>query len=132
MSVEREFETGMDEFFKAASGNNYNNMKRTFDAHQDLDFERARGNNYGAEAIRSEERKSASERDKIANQALQNAVETANMVSKQAVRHSDVAIDRQWNVDEQGYTASAIISALKPTLESVVAQILSGMTKDKD
>jgi hypothetical protein len=40
-------------------------------------------------------------RQNIANQALQNAVETANMVGKQAVRHGDIAIDRQWNVDEQ-------------------------------
>lgn len=40
------------------------------------------------------------ERNKITTQALQNAVETANMVSKQAVRHGDLAIDRQWNVDE--------------------------------
>jgi hypothetical protein len=33
-------------------------------------------------------------------QALQNAVETANMVGKRAVHHSDVAVDRIWNVDE--------------------------------
>ena len=38
--------------------------------------------------------------DNLATQALQNAVETANMVAKQAVRHSDLAIDRQWNVNE--------------------------------
>jgi hypothetical protein len=31
--------------------------------------------------------------------ALMNAVGTADMVAKQAVRHSDIAIDRQWNGD---------------------------------
>jgi hypothetical protein len=35
--------------------------------------------------------------NQIASQALQNAVETANLVSKQAVRHGDIAIDGQWN-----------------------------------
>ena len=48
----------------------------------------------------------------MANQALQNAIETANLVGKQAVRHTDLAIDRQWNVDEQGYTADDIIKGL--------------------
>jgi hypothetical protein len=33
----------------------------------------------------------------VALRALSNAVETDNMVSKQAVRHGDLAIDRQWN-----------------------------------
>jgi hypothetical protein len=54
----------------------------------------------------------------VANQALQNAVETANMVGKQAVRHGDVAIDRQWNVDEQGFTVQGF----------TVAEILRGET----
>ena len=47
----------------------------------------------------------------LATQALQNSIETANMVSKQAVRHSDIAIDRQWNVDEQGYQVESILRA---------------------
>ena len=46
----------------------------------------------------------------LATQALQNAIETANMVSKQAVRHSDIAIDRQWNVNETDYAASTILN----------------------
>jgi hypothetical protein len=33
----------------------------------------------------------------IGLRALSNAVETGNMVSKQAVRHGDLAIGRQWN-----------------------------------
>ncbi len=46
-------------------------------------------------------------------QALQNSVETANMVSKQAVRHADLAVDRQWNVDEQGYQVADILNDSK-------------------
>jgi len=70
------------------------------------------------------------QRQNIANQALQNAVETANMVSKQAVRHSDLAIDRQWNVDEQGYTAEQIlgapyVDAIKAAVAAAVAEALS-------
>jgi len=36
----------------------------------------------------------------IALQALQNAVTTSDMVAKQTTRHHDIAIDRQWNLDE--------------------------------
>lgn len=37
----------------------------------------------------------------IAEQSLQNAVETANMVGKQAVRHSDISCDKTWNKEEK-------------------------------
>jgi hypothetical protein len=59
----------------------------------------------------------------VANQALQNAVETANMVGKQAVRHGDVAIDRQWNVDEQGFTVAEILRG--ETFKDAVAAAVS-------
>ena len=123
VQTERSFEVGMDEFFKAASANSYNNMKRTYDDYQDLDLARARADIYGVEMARIEERKSSAERDKIATQALQNAVETANMVAKQAVRHGDLSIDRQWNVDEvstltakSGIQADAMIVMLAEAL----------------
>lgn len=75
----------MDEFFKAASGNLYNNMKLTYD-----------------QAL-----KHCVNVDNVALQALQNAVvvanklamnsaETDNMIAKQAVAHRDVAIDSTW------------------------------------
>lgn len=56
-------------------------------------------------------------RQVIANQALQNAVETANIVGKQCVRHGDVAIDRQWNLDEQGLVAAAAAAAVAATIQ---------------
>jgi len=59
----------------------------------------------------------------IAEQVLQNAVETANMLGKQAVRHGDIAIDRQWNVDEQGYQVADILrdQTFKDAIAAAVA-----------
>ncbi len=100
--AEREFETGTDESFKnanATGGATHNenqrvtfaNIKRTYDIYQDLDVQAAR------QALTEQTRL-----NQIAAQALQNAVETANMVGKQAVRHGDIAIDGQWNPVQQG------------------------------
>ena len=100
--AEREFETGTDESFKNANATGsathnenqrvtYANIKRTYDVYQDLDIQAAR------QALVEQTRL-----NQIASQALQNAVETANLVSKQAVRHGDIAIDAQWNPVQQG------------------------------
>jgi hypothetical protein len=100
--AEREFETGTDESFKNTSATSgaahsenqrvtFANIKRTFDVYQDLDIQAAR------QALTEQTRL-----NQIASQALQNAVETANLVSKQAVRHGDIAIDGQWNPVQQG------------------------------
>jgi len=56
--------------------------------------------------------------DNISVQALQNAVETSNMVGKQAVRHGDLAIDRQWNIDEQAAFVKEIIN--DPAIEDAI------------
>lgn len=80
------------------------NAKRTYDAYQDLDLANAR-------AIQN-----------VAVQALQNAVETANMVGKQAVkhtadtdaqkvRHADIAIENQWESSTE-VSGEAVIAAL--------------------
>ena len=93
---EREFETGTDESFKNANATGseahnenqrvtYANIKRTYDVYQDLDIQAAR------QSLVEQTRL-----NQIASQALQNAVETANMVGKQAIRHSDVAADALW------------------------------------
>lgn len=76
------------------------NTKRTYDMHQTYDHEsmiRARAD---WEDNRTSRARQAEDLHNLKMQTLQNAVETANMVGKQAVRHSDLAIDRQWNVDE--------------------------------
>jgi hypothetical protein len=87
------------------------NIKRTYDAYQDLDLNHARTVN------------------QLTAQCLQNAIETTNMVSKQAVRHGDLAIDRQWNVDEQGYTVADILndSKFQDKIAASLAKIVADM-----
>ena len=91
------------------------NIKRTYDQYQTLDTKAINdANKHGAVL------------DNLSTQALQNAVETANMVSKQAVRHGDLAIDRQWNVDEQGYTVADILNDGK--FQDAIATALAKIT----
>ena len=47
-----------------------------------------------------------------ANNIVTNANESANMISKQAIRHSDIAIDREWNIDEQSVAVAALYARL--------------------
>ena len=101
---EREFEIGKDEAWFANIKQMFDawfaNIKRTYDEMQDLSLTQARQNQAYVQKVLSDCQQYDNARQNIANQSLQNAVETANMVSKQAVRHADIAIDRQWNVDE--------------------------------
>jgi len=84
------------------------NVKRTYDEFQDVSLTAARRSQVEYDAVRN-----------VSLQALQNAVETANMIGKQAVAHRDLAIDREWNVDEvstltakSGVQADAFVVAL--------------------
>lgn len=60
-------------------------------------------------------------------QALANATESSNMVAKQSIDHRDLAHDRMWNVDEQGFTVEKILNnttfqdAIKAAVVAVVA-----------
>ena len=72
----------------------------------------------------------------LAVQAMQNAIDTANMVNKQAVRHSDLAIDRQWNLDEQALVLKSILrggtykDAIAAAVSAAVNEALSGNKED--
>ena len=107
--AEREFETGTDEFFKNQSQVNagygnvlFANIKRTYDEYQQESLESIKRNRSIVDKLVSDAQQFDNQRQVIANQALQNSVETANMVAKQAVRHGDIAIDGQWNPVQQG------------------------------
>ncbi len=106
---EREFETGMSEAFTQSSINKdrlyTSNDKRTYDVHQDLDLERARNNNRHVNVL-----------DQIAQQALQNAVETANMVGKNSLNLLALGGDRMWNVNETDAIAAVVTKALDNTV----------------
>lgn len=93
---EREFETGTDEFFKAHSELTALNAKRTYDAYQDLDLVASRRSQLQFDQLQN-----------VALQALQNSVETSNMVAKQAIRHADVAADALWTDELNPVTRGA-------------------------
>lgn len=67
------------------------NAKRTADQAQSTDLLTTVGDTNHRQVL-----------NQLTTQALQNAIETHNMVAKQAVRHADIAIDGQWNPVQQG------------------------------
>lgn len=146
---EREFETGMDEVFKAHSeqtstdeGENqrvvFANVKRTYDEYQEVSLESIKRNRAYVDKVLSDAQSADNVRQNIANQALQNAVETANMVGKQAVRHGDIAIDQQWNPVQQGagdtLTARAVSiddASLKAIGAAIAAALANALNPPK-
>ena len=88
------------------------NVKRTYDEYQHESLESVRRNRTIVDKLVSDAQQYDNQRQTIANQALQNAVETANMVSKQAVRHGDIAIDGQWNPIQQGAADAVTLRAV--------------------
>ncbi len=69
------------------------NMKRTYDEFLARSLENSQKGRTHFDTL-------ISNAQNYSNLALQSAVTTVDMLAKQAVRHNDVAIDRQWNVDE--------------------------------
>ena len=61
------------------------NMKRMADEYQRLSLDGADKNRVAFDNMQN-----------VALQALQNAVESANMISKQAIAHRDIAINSEW------------------------------------
>jgi polyhydroxyalkanoate synthesis regulator phasin len=114
------------------------NVKRTYDEYQNISLEGARtglestkrNRSYVDNVLTDAQSHNVTLRQ-LSTQALQNAVETANLVSKQSVRHSDIAIDRQWNVDEQGYTVAEVLrdETFKDALAAEVARAFSESKK---
>ncbi len=78
------------------------NIKRTYDEYQDVSLTSARRSQAVFDQVSN-----------VAVQALQNAVETANMLGKQAVAHRDIAIDHEWNKEiGEGAAEAAILRAV--------------------
>jgi hypothetical protein len=134
VNPEREFEVGMDEFYKSTLGEKdsllFANRKRTYDEYQQESLETIRHNRSYALKTLSDASQNDAARQAIANQALQNAVETANMVSKQVVRHGDLAVDRQWNIDEvsdlsakTGVQSDAMVALLAKAIADALNQV---------
>jgi len=107
---EREFEIGKDEAWFA-------NVKRTYDEFLQESLETIREQRTLFTKFVTDAQQYDNQRQVIANQSLQNAVETANMVGKQAVRHGDIAIDRQWNVNETDAFATILAAKVAEELK---------------
>jgi len=102
---------GLDEFSKIMTENMMNNTKRTYDEYQEV----------GLESIRRSRT--------FADQIIQNAITLAKQLDSQAVRHGDLAIDRQWNINETDFAARSILSdevfkdAIKEAVVSAVQAV---------
>jgi len=105
-SQEREFEVGKDEAWFA-------NIKRTYDEYQQESLESIKRNRSYVDKVLSDAQSHDQDVRSVSLQALQNAVETANMVSKNAVTaidalnkqhtaHRDIATDNLWNPVQAG------------------------------
>ena len=96
------------------------NTKRTYDEYQHESLESVRRNRSYVDKVLSDAATHDNRVRQIAELALSNAVDTANLVNKQAVAHRDVAIDRTWNVDEVS-TLTAKSGVQADTIQSIVA-----------
>ena len=57
-------------------------------------------------------------------------VENSNAQSKQMIRHAEIAIDRQWNVDEQGYQVKEILGN-EVFNDAVAAAVVTAINDNK-
>ena len=121
------FETGMDEFFKALSQGMGVNLKRLIEnaMSHDKDVDNV------ALGTLTDSRAQA-------NRLINNSISDDNLTNKLAIlkslRADDIATDRQWNVDEQGYTVEKILSAMQePSVAMAMAVAIAeafGKTSD--
>lgn len=133
--TEREFEIGMDEAWKTNMkvlfDFTFANMKRTYDEYQQASLESIKQNQSYIQKVITDLQADTEFKRNVANQALQNAVETANMVGKQAVRHADIAIDRQWNVDEVAQLVAKTAVSLDAIAAAIAAKVVDSLQTAK-
>lgn len=103
----------------------FGNIKRTYDEYQQESLESIKRNRSYVDKVLSDAQQADNVRQAIANQALQNAVETSNMVAKQSVRHADLAVDRQWNIDE----VAQLVSNSAVFLDAIAAGVAKMFSK---
>ena len=149
---EREFQRSFSEGNPMKGEDNYQawfaNNKLTYDTTLDLLSSTARRSQDHYDAIVTGEREHRAELERVSLQALQNAVETANMVGKQvvrasenaietanlrgkdAVRHSQIATDQQWNMEpSEAAGEGALLRELvsQPAMAAIQAAIVKAV-----
>jgi len=130
---EREYEIGEDEAWKA-------NMKMMFDEFLNAGTSAIKANALFVSNAQQEYQTHIKNQNNLAMQAQQNAIESANALmkqylesnaalTKQHLAHRDVATDRTWNVDEQGFTVAEILNnqTFKDAISAAAAQTVQAM-----
>ena len=97
----------------------YANLKRTYDVYQDLDVQAAR-----------QAQIEQTRMNQIASQALQNAVETANMVAKQHMQLNNLAHDSFWNPVAAGTGMNLTAGAVPANRATDVAAAGTGVAAE--
>jgi hypothetical protein len=122
---EREFETGMDEVMKFASEMVVANMKKTYDVFLELGVESARRS-------RDHYDKMMSSAQSFTEQILQNGIEVGKKDALQSTRHGDLAIDNQWNLNEQVLAGRDIYGgkAFRDAVKTIMLDVLSEMQEE--
>jgi len=126
---EREFEMGKDEAW-------FGNVKRTYDEYQQESLESIRRNRSYVDRVLSDSNSNNQAMEGVKLQALQNAVETANMLGKQAVTaythanerinaHRDIFADRVWNLDE----VARIAAGVDPTNTALLGEMVKALAQ---
>jgi len=107
------------------------NVKRTYDEEQEISLAASKRSQRELDADGEQRRRHVEEIHNVTLQLLQNAVETANLVSKQAVRHAELAIDRQWNIDEVSHLAAGSVVSVDALLAALAAAVAAEINKAK-
>lgn len=107
------------------------NAKRTYDEFLQESLETIRQHRTLFTKVLTDAQQNDNVRQNIANQALQNAVESANLTGKQAVRHGDIAIDRQWNLDEVSHLVAGSTVSVTAIIAALAKAVAEEMNKEK-
>ena len=98
------------------------NVKRTYDEFQQESLETIRQHRTLFDKLLTDAQQYDNQRQVIANLALGNAVDTANLVNKQAAAHRDIAINKEWNLEPSEAAAeSQILPAFWMDLVKAIA-----------
>lgn len=108
------------------------NLKRLVEEFMHIGLEGARQHQALANRVANNAVSHDEQLRNVAVRNLDSTTETANLAAKQALRHSDIAIDRQWNIDEQNQMATIGASVLSEMAKrnansSDMAEIIRGI-----
>jgi hypothetical protein len=102
------------------------NVKRTYEEYQDLALTAARRSQSNFDQLNN-----------VALQAMQNAVTTADMVAKQAIKHSDIAATTNLGVGVAAESVAAVITksldanntVLMKSLDATISPLVAILTE---